>query len=60
MGKLAFGHRVDPDYRRRVCKECGRAIHFRRKTRVVPAHWQHSTDNLGIWWRDYDRLYGRH
>jgi hypothetical protein len=56
---------LDADFAKRVCRNCGRSIHFQRVShrrnasgQVVrqPAHWQHNVDMAGIAWkREFDQ-----
>ena len=37
---------LDPDYQRKVCRNCGRAIMLVRGSRRAKGHWQHVGDGL--------------
>ena len=41
---------LDPDYQRKVCRNCGRSIHLQRRSHRAKAHWQHNVDMAGIGW----------
>lgn len=41
---------LDPDYSRKVCRNCGRAIHYTRGSRGRRGYWQHNSDMAGIGW----------
>lgn len=47
---------LDPDYARKVCRNCGRGIHLTRRSHKARSYWQHNNDMSGIIWkRDLSR-----
>ena len=41
---------LDPDYPKKVCRNCGRSIHLVRRSHKAKAYWQHNSDMAGIRW----------
>lgn len=41
---------LDPDFVHKVCRNCGRAIHYQRGGRGKRGYWQHNSDMAGIRW----------
>jgi hypothetical protein len=42
---------LDPDYTHLRCRNCGRSIHFQRRSHKAVGHWQHNVDMSGIAWK---------